>query len=390
VSHDKIGPWWFGPNATPGSRRTVLAYNLRDAQLSWYIPDKLSYFYTTSELARLTGVAFETIFKNGQGIRMTSMLARFHRGKRLIPSFTSEEKLGFFRYYEGAVVFNPHRGYYVRPLATKDFASLYPSEIITHNMGYTARIREAFYNRQACKARQTIVLREDAAPAWLIDLRNRDMLEITPEGALFVKKEVIEADMPVILNEVLRYRGIVKKELAKETDPDRAAILDGRQNSSKIVANSGYGATGNKVGQMPAYDIAEGTTSWGRFDILLTRTTVEEILPLDDHQFVFVDLCDRKQEHGWSYIDACMAQKSLPPALQIHIDAYRGSARDRYRRNAPKFAALLEKAAGDMDRLLTLIREAMMTGEFRPVTIYGDTVYCCCRRRRCSLVDRIV
>lgn len=39
--------------------------------------------------------------------------------------------------YEGATVIEPARGFYNQPIATLDFASLYPSIMIAHNLCYT-------------------------------------------------------------------------------------------------------------------------------------------------------------------------------------------------------------------------------------------------------------
>lgn len=39
--------------------------------------------------------------------------------------------------YEGATVIEPIRGFYNQPIATLDFASLYPSIMIAHNLCYT-------------------------------------------------------------------------------------------------------------------------------------------------------------------------------------------------------------------------------------------------------------
>jgi DNA polymerase delta subunit 1 len=39
--------------------------------------------------------------------------------------------------YEGATVIEPERGYYDVPIATLDFASLYPSIMMAHNLCYT-------------------------------------------------------------------------------------------------------------------------------------------------------------------------------------------------------------------------------------------------------------
>lgn len=43
--------------------------------------------------------------------------------------------------YEGATVIDPVRGFYNIPIATLDFASLYPSIMIAHNLCYTTLVQ---------------------------------------------------------------------------------------------------------------------------------------------------------------------------------------------------------------------------------------------------------
>lgn len=43
--------------------------------------------------------------------------------------------------YEGAFVLEPVRNYYKVPIATLDFASLYPSIMMAHNLCYTTLIK---------------------------------------------------------------------------------------------------------------------------------------------------------------------------------------------------------------------------------------------------------
>lgn len=42
--------------------------------------------------------------------------------------------------YEGAVVIEPTRGFYKEPIATLDFASLYPSIMMAHNLCYSTLV----------------------------------------------------------------------------------------------------------------------------------------------------------------------------------------------------------------------------------------------------------
>ena len=43
--------------------------------------------------------------------------------------------------YEGAIVIDPKRGYYTHPIATLDFASLYPSIMMAHNLCYSTLVQ---------------------------------------------------------------------------------------------------------------------------------------------------------------------------------------------------------------------------------------------------------
>ena len=70
------------------------------------------------------------------------------------------------------------------------------------------------------------------------------MLEKTPNGDYFVKKEYKKGLLPMILEGLLSARKQARAELAKSTDPFVKAVLDGRQLALKISANSVYGFTG--------------------------------------------------------------------------------------------------------------------------------------------------
>lgn len=92
------------------------------------------------EMARVTGVPLDFLETRGQQIKVVSMLYRKCRRERLlIPTLTKRggpgggEDVG----YEGATVIEPIKGYYDMPIATLDFASLYPSIMMAHNLCYS-------------------------------------------------------------------------------------------------------------------------------------------------------------------------------------------------------------------------------------------------------------
>ena len=58
----------------------------------------------------------------------------------VLPKTESDSK------FQGATVLEAHVGYYTRPVCGLDFASLYPSIMIAHNMCYSTVVLDEKYN----------------------------------------------------------------------------------------------------------------------------------------------------------------------------------------------------------------------------------------------------
>jgi len=89
-------------------------------------------------MARVSGVPLNYLFTRGQQIKVASMLYR--KAKRydlLVPGERSGKSDGKF---EGAFVLDPVQKFYQVPIATLDFASLYPSIMMAHNLCYSTLI----------------------------------------------------------------------------------------------------------------------------------------------------------------------------------------------------------------------------------------------------------
>ena len=67
------------------------------------------------------------------------LLRKSRRRHLLIPAIPGSNGLGD-RGYEGATVIEPLKGFYNCPVTTLDFASLYPSIIMAHNLCYSTLI----------------------------------------------------------------------------------------------------------------------------------------------------------------------------------------------------------------------------------------------------------
>jgi DNA polymerase delta subunit 1 len=89
-------------------------------------------------MARVTGVPISYLFTRGQQIKVASQLYRKAAEHDLLIPVDKVQNVG--DKYEGAVVIEPTRGYYTEPVATLDFASLYPSIMMAHNLCYSTLV----------------------------------------------------------------------------------------------------------------------------------------------------------------------------------------------------------------------------------------------------------
>ena len=243
-------------NGSPDDRKKLAEYCVKDSVLPLDLMDKLMIMYNIIGLARVTGVPFRYILSRGQQIKVLSQLMR--RTAELgyvIPVYESKHRTGETEIgYKGATVIEPVRGYYKKPITTLDFASLYPSIMMAHNLCYTT-------------------LADKHTPG----------AQKTPCGHYFVDRDHKPGLLPQIVQDLLAARKQAKKDLKRETDPFKRAVLDGRQLALKISANSVYGFTGAVVGFLPCLEISSSVTAYGREMIELTKEKVEgfkhELIP---------------------------------------------------------------------------------------------------------------
>ncbi|XP_059432438.1 DNA polymerase delta catalytic subunit [Corylus avellana] len=241
-------------NGNAETRRRLAVYCLKDAYLPQRLLDKLMFIYNYVEMARVTGVPISFLLSRGQSIKVLSQLLRKARQRDLvIPNVKqagSEQGT-----YEGATVLEAKAGFYEKPIATLDFASLYPSIMMAYNLCYC-----------------TLVTPEDVRKLNLPP----ECINKTPSGETFVKSNLQKGILPEILEELIAARKRAKADLKEAKDPLEKAVLDGRQLALKISANSVYGFTGATVGQLPCLEISSSVTSYGRQMIEHTKKLVED------------------------------------------------------------------------------------------------------------------
>nr|CCA27509.1 predicted protein putative [Albugo laibachii Nc14] len=239
---------------TDDDRHRLAVYCLKDASLPLQLLHNLSLLVNYIEMARVCGVPIDYLLERGQQIKVYSMLLRKCKGANLlVPTLQrSQNANSGDAGYEGATVIEPIKAYYTVPIATLDFASLYPSIMQAHNLCYS-----------------TLVAPND------VDKLNPLQYQTSPSGDVFVKADTRKGILPMIIEELLSARKQAKYDMSRATDPMEKAVQNGRQLALKISANSVYGFTGAVVGQLPCIPIASSITAYGRQFLFQTKEEVE-------------------------------------------------------------------------------------------------------------------
>jgi len=279
VSYREILPLHRG---SPADRRKLAQYCLQDSVLVMKLILKMLLVTNNVELARVTGIQLSQVWEKGQTYRVESQVLRFTgRLGYLIPTFVKdyEAHRTIVNEYDdmhrelnarrgraergseppefiGATVIEPDCGYYANsPIATLDFASLYPSIMMRHNLSFDTLI---FTNEHAA--------REQIGP---------DDWAETPNGYRFVTRERKKGILPMILENLLDRRKMAKRAMKEATDAFTRGIMNGRQLALKMCANSVYGYCGSPTCAIPCQGISTGVTSHGRKMIFDSKAFVE-------------------------------------------------------------------------------------------------------------------
>ena len=193
-------------NGTDEDRHRLAVYCLKDAQLPQNLMNKLSILVNYIEMARVTGVPVSFLITRGQQIKVFSMILRKCLKEKLLVPTLSKRGAPSDVGYEGATVLDPIKDYYQDPIATLDFASLYPSIMQAYNLCYS-----------------TLVCAQDAQNIDPSQYKKSD------NGHIFVHSHVKKGILPTILSELLAARKRAKKDMKNAPTEFERAVQNGRQ-----------------------------------------------------------------------------------------------------------------------------------------------------------------
>ena len=285
-------------NEGPSQRAIIAKYCIQDCNLVHHLMKKIDVMTGYIEMSSLCSVPIDFLVMRGQSIKLTSYIAKKCREKNtLMPVI---DKGDSNEGYEGACVLEPKCNLYLdEPVACLDYASLYPSAMISDNISHDSKVSTKEYNLNGDlivetgeKNEKGIYIYDNLPDFTYIDIEYNTYKWVRKNNnpkARMIKIKVgnkicryaqypneEKAIMPSILNELLIARKTTKKLMEKEEDEFMKNILDKRQLSIKLTANSLYGQTGAKTSSFYEKDCAASTTAIGRKMLNYAKRVIEE------------------------------------------------------------------------------------------------------------------
>ena len=237
----------------PVKLREVAEYCVKDTLLPHRLLKKLCTLLNLLEMAKATWVPLCFLVERGQQIKVFSQLTKkaLESGFK-VPAleYGSTPEQG----YEGATVLDAEKGAYYTPITALDFASLYPSIMMAHNLCYSTLVMDTH------------------------KYGNIPGIEYEQFGDHRFAQNVPSV-LPAILNDLKAFRKQAKKDMANATSSAMKEVYNGKQLAYKISMNSMYGFTGASKGILPCMAIASTTTRKGRSMIEDTKNYVEANFP---------------------------------------------------------------------------------------------------------------
>jgi DNA polymerase delta subunit 1 len=254
VSPKEIFEAWNPTLGTREKRTVVGKYCVQDTNLCLLLFDKFAVLPNHIEMAKVTRVPLEYLITRGQSIKVFSQISyETRKAGYLIPTMAKQDSEGKF---QGATVLEAHIGHYTRPVCGLDFASLYPSIMIAHNMCYSTVVLNDRYLNLPGVEYSTIKCNETLSVTFV---QNQDGI------------------LSGILQSLWKNRKVTKKEMNQSTDPFVKTVLNAKQLAIKVSMNSIYGFTGATVGALPCLEISQSVTGCGRLMIEQTQKHAVEM-----------------------------------------------------------------------------------------------------------------
>ena len=274
-------------------RAVVGKYCLQDCDLVIDLYKKIKTFTNSMSMANVCSVPITYIFVRGQGIKIESLIFKFCREKEVVIPVLPTPKQSGEDSYEGAIVLDPEPGFYsTSTIGVCDFASLYPSTIVSENISHDSLLWvKDFKTDGTLIAHQWGCEDFDDWKGYAYTDIEYDIIRPDPEDHRKVPRKIkcgrricrfaqpldgSKSTLPQITTWLLKARSAKKKEMAKENDPEQKALLDAEQLAYKLTGNSLYGQLGSGTFKIRLQALAASVTAYGRKQIMFAKAAIEK------------------------------------------------------------------------------------------------------------------
>jgi DNA polymerase elongation subunit (family B) len=248
-------------------------YCIKDSVLVLELFEKLQYWYSLTEMAKICQVPHSHLFLYGQQLKVFSQVYKYCYKNNIVVE-SGRFKPAEDDFCAGAYVFTPEPGLYDN-VVSFDFQSLYPSIIISHNIDFTTMIEDDD---------KSIPDEFKSTIEWEEHINcNCPSATITKDKDYRCKKYRFHwlknpiGVLPTIIKNLLDARKSVRAKM-KSLDSNSMMydILNKRQLAYKVSSNSMYGALSTKKGYLPFLPGGMCVTAIGRQSIERVSRIIEK------------------------------------------------------------------------------------------------------------------
>lgn len=252
-------------------------YCVQDTALVQQLFEVFDTWIGLTETSAVCNVPISYLYTKGQQIKVFSQVYSYCYENKIVVennAYVSDGK----EQYQGATVLEPNAGLY-EYIVPYDFKSLYPTLIIAYNIDYSTLVKDNdSIPDEMC---HVIEWKEHVdCPHCVIHNPSSKQFACQDYKYKFLKEP--KGVLPTIIENLLNARKktrdqikSLKKKAQLETCPKEKlsiqtfiSVLNKRQLSFKVAANSMYGALGVKKGYLPCMPAAMSITAMGRENLL--------------------------------------------------------------------------------------------------------------------------
>lgn len=259
-------------NGISKSLSIVGKYCVKDSVLVLELFEKLQYWYTLVEMAKICQVPLSHLFLYGQQLKVFSQVYKYCYNNNIVVESgcfkTSEDD-----FCSGAYVFTPEPGLYDN-VVSFDFQSLYPSIIVSHNIDFTTLVIDPKIPDKLCHVIEWEEHINCGCEGYTI---SKDVKTIRCHSYKFRWLKDPPGVLPIIIQNLLNARKNVRKQMKNITDKNSSLynVLNKRQLAYKVSSNSMYGALSTKRGYLPFLPGGMCITAIGRESVEKVSKIIE-------------------------------------------------------------------------------------------------------------------